>query len=253
MKPIYLARFSFYLAIIHSLFSFIQVAEGLDHNRFSGVQGFSQPDGWFVADETNNVRKDCDPDCERDGPRSPDIPHIITPRGYMSVFSDTPIIRWSLVEGAEEYTVTVTGAGVEWELKVPGDTWFVMYDGKQPLKPGKSYLIKVNANNNKPISEAGFFKLPLDKAQAIQSRIEQLDNTQKLELAQLFYDEKLISDAIDVLEKLVNEESKNIEVYCTLSKIYQEESKIYQEERLDDFAKQTEEIAKNLGLGATCN
>lgn len=194
----------------------------------------------------SSQRRQCDPDCERDLPRSRDVPHIITPRQSMSVLSDTPIIRWYLVEGAEKYTITVIDhTGVQWKTSVSGDRWWVRYEGK-PLIPEKSYSIEVDAHNNHRPSQQNFVKLSQEQAEMIQAQVNQIGQTsgggetEVLAVVALYRQHNLMADAVDLLESLVEQSSQNPQVYCNL---YQ----IYQQLRLGELATRAAKVATDLG------
>ncbi len=182
-------------------------------------------------------------DCYRSPSLSPDIPHIITPRGNL-VLNNKPILRWYSVQGIDSYSVQVKGPRVNWEQPSVKDSWIVY--GGPSLQPGKTYLLTVDANNGHPVSRQTFTMLTEDKAKSVRAEVTKIEQqmpngvAKSLAVAQLYLKYGLNADALDKLEALATENSQNVEVYCTLGNLYKNMD-------LPDLAAFPYEKAKNLG------
>lgn len=164
------------------------------------------------------------------------IPYIISPR-RTAILNDKPTLHWNAVPGATSYTVSVEGVSAEGELlenrtkEVRGTR--IDYLDKQPLKPGVSYLVMVEANTgasslDEPVRPGGlrFSLLDADKAQSVQAEAQQIsqqewtDEAKALALAHLYTKNGLIADAITTLEKLVGSGVQTAPIYNTLGELY---------------------------------
>jgi hypothetical protein len=173
---------------------------------------------------------------------NPDIPYLITPR-HSLLLSRTPLIRWHQVSGVAEYTIEVTGAtGLMWRTKTK-ETHLV-YAGK-PLAAGVSYSIIIRTNTGKSSQEDNYnseqkatnleFRiLGKSEADAVKLQAAKIvlgsvnNEVDALTLAS-FYNNytlpqfetySLISDAIAILESLVQKGKQSVLIYRTLGDLY---------------------------------
>ncbi len=174
--------------------------------------------------------------CTRN-PNDPKIPYIISPRNT-KIFHDQPIfLRWNRVDGAYSYDVSLLGDGVDWDTKVREPQ--VVYSGEESFQPGSRYWVIVTADNGASSGSerrTGFTILgeaERKKIQAEISQLQQMDSDPKLSQglandflaftkAEIYHSYGLHSGAIDVLEAVVKQGSKNRAVYQLLGKVYQE-------------------------------
>ena len=173
---------------------------------------------------------------------NPDIPYLITPR-HSLLLSRTPLIRWHQVSGVTEYTIEVTGAtGLMWRTKTK-ETQLV-YAGK-PLAAGVPYSIIIRTNTGKSSQEDNYnseqkatnleFRiLGKSEADAVKLQAAKIvlgsvnNEVDALTLAS-FYNNytlpqfetySLISDAIAILESLVQKGKQSVLIYRTLGDLY---------------------------------
>lgn len=199
------------------------------------------------SDSSNIYCKKCDEDgCYRGGEENKDFPEIITPR-FTLLLNPQPTLRWYKVEGITSYTVQIQGSGaagenIEWQKLVSTNN--VVYDGPS-LQPGETYLFSVNAHNGQPIAKTTFKMLSEEKAKTVQAEIKQIEQKQLeeeakiLALVDIHLSYELIAEAIDTLEQLVANNSKNPVVYRQLADLYKQI-------RLVDLANAREQKAKEL-------
>lgn len=202
------------------------------------------------------------------GGDDPTVPYVITPhRG--KILDGQPTIRWNPVAGVSRYTVRVTGSGVYWETQVSGTE--VVYPGEPGLKPGEEYLVVVEADGmSSQLDKGGDYRFKLvypDVAQRVQDKIDaiaQLDvseDAQAWMIADVYVDEDLDSEAIAILESLVNSGSETVAVYQLLGDLYGHEglNLLAQEqyEQAIEFAIASEDIegeaAAQAGLAEVMN
>lgn len=82
----------------------------------------------------------------------PSIPYLILPR-HVLLLNSTPLLRWNQVSGATEYFVEVRDStGLMWSTKTQKAQ--IVYAGK-PLKAGVSYSVVVRTNNGKSSQDDG--------------------------------------------------------------------------------------------------
>ncbi|MEM9540615.1 MAG: hypothetical protein AAGA60_14070 [Cyanobacteria bacterium P01_E01_bin.42] len=182
-------------------------------------------DRYLLAQTSPPVYCDEEGRCTREPPKSPDVPHIITPQQGMVIDTRNPILRWRLVEGTLAYTIQISGLGVNWNKQVDGEQWWIHYDGPE-LQAGEEYLFRVNANNGYEPSRETFKVIAAEKAREINAEIDRLHQTisaeeeRELAIAKFYRDEGLLIDAIETLETLVSQNSSNSDAYCMLSELY---------------------------------
>ncbi len=171
------------------------------------------------------------------------LPYVITPRDSY-ILTDTPLLRWNTVEGATNYTVNIDG--VNWERET--NKTEINYSGEPPLKQRRRYRITIETDNGKLSKDdavVGFTLLDeptknivLEAKKAIEE--QGFSSEEKgLILAQLYRGYELYAEAIEVLEKLVKQDSQIVAVYQLLGDTYLET-------RLPHFAKKPYEKALKL-------
>ncbi len=154
---------------------------------------------------------------------------MITPhRG--EILDGKPTIRWNPVAGVSRYTVRVTGSGVYWETQVSGTE--VVYPGEPVLQPGKDYLVVVEADGtSSQLDKGGEYRFRLvypEVVQRVQEKIEAIaqdmpEEVQALTMVDIFFEEDLDSEAIAILESLVQSGSQMVQVYQLLGDLYAHE------------------------------
>lgn len=164
------------------------------------------------------------------GGDDPTIPYVITPhRG--EILDGKPTIRWNPVAGVSRYTVRVTGSGVYWETQVSGTE--VVYPGEPVLQLGQEYLVVVEADGtSSQLDKGGEYRFRVvypEVAQRVQEKIQaiaQLDvpeEAQALTMVDTYFKEDLDSEAIAILESLVQSGSQTVQVYQLLGDLYAHE------------------------------
>jgi hypothetical protein len=163
------------------------------------------------------------------------MPYIISPRAT-SLLTDKPTLRWHDVTNANSFTVTVRGRRLNWTQEFSRDQVCqkgicqVVYPGSKPLKPKVSYKLVVETDTNRASTEdrtpgLGFKRIKSDQAQEIQviARRIQEQNLPKefkpLALAELYGDDDLTAEAIEILEGQENDQ-KIAPIYRLLGDLY---------------------------------
>jgi len=156
------------------------------------------------------------------------IPYIISPR-RTNLLNDKPTLRWNSVAGATSYTVSITGEGVNWKTQV-SDTQIV-YPGEQPLQPGGYYLLIVTADTGASSIDdknqgLGFSLLEATQAQQVRSQAQEIaqqpwiEQAKTLALVNLYLDNGLTFEAVEMLENLVNSGVETAPIYNSIGKLY---------------------------------
>ncbi|MFM7574918.1 MAG: tetratricopeptide repeat protein [Snowella sp.] len=154
------------------------------------------------------------------------LPYVITPR-ETDIISDRPQIRWNAVPGVVNYTVKIDD--INWEKKT--DKTEIIYDGDRPLQPETRYWVTVTTDqglSSQQDTEVGFNVSDQQTKKTVLNAVEKIQKqpllpTEKgLVLAYLYRGYKLYGDAINVLEELVNQGSREITVYQLLGDTYLE-------------------------------
>ncbi|HAG80809.1 MAG TPA: hypothetical protein DCL61_06480, partial [Cyanobacteria bacterium UBA12227] len=157
------------------------------------------------------------------------IPYLITPRRG-GLLDDTPTLRWNPISGVTRYTVRVVGSGVNWETEISGSE--VVYSGEQVLQPGKVYSVIVEADNgtssqwDEGATDSGFKLVYPDVAERVRTKINDIAQSelspeaQALAMADLYFEEDLVSEAIATLEPFVKAGSTTVQVYQMLGDLY---------------------------------
>jgi hypothetical protein len=182
------------------------------------------------------------------GGSDPTIPYIISPRRTW-LLNNKPLLKWNPIPGANSYKVRVKGEGIDWQTQVIKNE--VVYAGEQPLQPGVTYLLLVEANTGQssqrekasslneggtlPFYEDdkyagwGFSVLPEEDAKAVHENIKRIltwefwelpEDTKTLAVADVYISNDLYAEAIDTLETLVQKNSQAPGVYQLLGDLY---------------------------------
>ncbi|NEP14836.1 MAG: hypothetical protein F6K14_32515 [Symploca sp. SIO2C1] len=157
-------------------------------------------------------------------------PYIISPR-RTKLLNNQPRLRWNPVSEATSYTVSIKGEGVDWKTQV-SDTQIV-YPGEQPLQPGSHYLLIVRADTgasstDEPVIPGGlgFSLLETTPAQQVHSQSEKIaqkswtEQAKTLALANLYLNNGLTLEAVEMLENLVNSGVETAPIYNNIGKLY---------------------------------
>lgn len=137
----------------------------------------------------------------------PNIPYIITPRAT-SLLTQTPLLRWNPVAGANEYTVSIEGKDFNWQVTTSEPT--LRYEGTPPLEAGEVYLLRVVADNGRASDEEGtarlgFVMLDATQAAAIEAELAAINaldlttDSAALYQAIVYAEHNLIAEAITLL------------------------------------------------------
>jgi hypothetical protein len=156
------------------------------------------------------------------------LPYLITPR-ETDIISDRPQISWNAVPGAAYYTVKIDTDGFSWTNQTNENK--IIYSGDRPLQAETRYWVTVTTDqglSSQEETEVGFNvsdrqtkKIVLEAVEKIQK--QPLSPTEKeLILAYLYRGYGLYSDAINILEKPVNQGSSEVTVYQLLGDTYLE-------------------------------
>lgn len=152
--------------------------------------------------------------------------YILSPRNT-HIFTERPLLRWSEVPGAKEYTVQLieNGADPIWQAKT--DQTQIEYPGEPPIKPEFRYWLIVKTDNGVSSSEPfpQFKRLTSEKSQLLQSQIQQIQ-AQKLSpeieaiaMAYVYRVYDLNAEAIALLENQVKQ-GKSYAAYKLLAESY---------------------------------
>lgn len=206
----------------------------------SCLDGRSRP---WTTQGTSGLNQVCPPARTISGPvitprnGARDIPYAILPRAT-AILSNQPLLRWNAATGANRFTLTVRGRGLNWTTQVNktevcrGQICEFVYPGEFPFQLGTSYRLVIEADNGRSSAEettAGLgFKL-LDAAQSaeVNQSIERIkaqnfpDLSEALALASVYTYHYLIADAIQTLES-VSQPEKTAEVYRQLGDLYRQ-------------------------------
>lgn len=154
------------------------------------------------------------------------IPYIISPRGLL--ISNLPKLRWNKISGASSYQVKILeGSQKIWSTETSNTE--ITYSGVPPLERGLGYEVVVEADNgtsSRTEGTNGFRLLDESEAQSILTqgkKIKQQGLSQEAELlalAYLYQSHDLNTEAIEMLEKLVDAETQEIIIYRLLGDIY---------------------------------
>ncbi|EKU96545.1 hypothetical protein Lepto7375DRAFT_0007 [Leptolyngbya sp. PCC 7375] len=193
------------------------------------------------AGEVSLVSDICDEEEQpitRPGPlqgtlRSPNdaIPYVISPRNT-ALINGCPTLHWNNVEGANNYTVGIRGGGLEWQTET-SDTQIGKddYPCNEILQPGIRYLVIVETDTGESSeTEQGvsirFNILDEEQVSTLSTRITQLvqhnlsPDLEQLARAHLYQDNNLNTEAIELLERLVQQGSQFTATYLLLGDLY---------------------------------
>ena len=202
------------------------------------------PDGYlrtWTTYGTSGLSQICPPPRLRSGrvitPRSgiQDIPYAILPRAT-TILSSQPILRWNSITDANNFTLIVRGQGLNWTERVErvdvctGQICEFTFPGESQLEIDTAYRLVIEADNGRSSAEEttgglGFKLLNTPEATEVNQIIERIEAqdlslvSKALTLANLYQSYNLISDAIQTLER-VSQEEKAVEIYRQLGGLY---------------------------------
>ncbi len=142
-----------------------------------------------------------------------------------------PVLSWVAVPGAKNFTVTVSGQGVNWQKTVKKTE--LAYLVEQPaMQPGFTYKITVLAlrDNSSAIAHESVVNMitqaQIQQLQTMTKQIEDLelpeDEAAFLDLDAIFMSENLLNATIENLETRVHAGSQNPGIYRVLGDRYLE-------------------------------
>jgi hypothetical protein len=148
---------------------------------------------------------------------SDEFPMIISPR-KTRLLNPRPTLRWSAPAGAQDYKVTVHGAGLTWSTTVKSANE-VAYPADAPaLAAGASYKLTVTAGERSSDEEAspglGFTMLSAEEARAVRDAEAKIHGmnlpaaSAQFLLANLYASYDLNAEAIELLEALAQSASE---------------------------------------------
>ncbi len=166
-----------------------------------------------------------------------DIPYAILPRAT-AILTNKPTLRWNAGVGANSFTLTVRGEGLNWTKQVnrsevcSGQTCEFTYPGNPPLQLGTAYRLVIEADNGRSSAEEttgglGFKLLDAAQPAEVNQILERIkaqglsDISEALALANLYASYDLVSEAIQALEA-VSQSQKTAEVYRQLGDLYRQ-------------------------------
>ncbi|MFM7478624.1 MAG: tetratricopeptide repeat protein, partial [Microcystis aeruginosa] len=153
------------------------------------------------------------------------LPYLITPR-QTNILTNRPPLRWNAVPGATNYTIKIDG--VNWKTQT--NKTEIVYPGEPLLEAGKRYRVTIEADNGassrRDDENVGFTvldeqtqKTVLDAVKTVQQ--QQLSPEEAgLVLAHIYRGYGLYGDAVEVLERLVKQNSQVATVYQLLGDTY---------------------------------
>ena len=157
-----------------------------------------------------------------------DIPYIISPQGLLA--GDLSQIRWNEVADASSYYVQILEGSEEiWSEKTT-DTE-IIYSDESLLEPGLGYEIVVTTDDGTSSREGGtngFRLLEESESQPILAKVKTIkqqelsQESKSVALAYLYLSENLNSEAIAILENLVEAETQKTIVYRLLGDTYRQ-------------------------------
>ena len=157
-------------------------------------------------------------------------PAIISP--YSSaLLNNRPLLSWYALAGATNYTVIVSGEGVNWTKIINNTT--LPYPKEQPaMQLGNAYKITVIGNfNNSPIGYSALVVnlLSRSSAQQVVARVKQInalripqDEAAFQDLDTVYMSSHLLSETIETLNSRISAGSRNPTLYRVLGDRYLE-------------------------------
>jgi hypothetical protein len=157
-----------------------------------------------------------------------DIPYIIYPRAT-SILTNQPLLRWHAPENASYYTVIIRSDDFWWETQT--DKAEIVYSGDQPLEPGISYKLVVEADNGHSSSEEeipslGFSLLDEAATHSLMEDVERIRNldltydAERYAIALMYAGQGLYADGVALLEELAEAGTQSQAVYYHLGRLY---------------------------------
>lgn len=167
--------------------------------------------------------------CRRRGGRNPaaNITIISPTRG--SLLNNKPSLSWLPFPGATSYSVRVEYLEKTlWEKTVENQTEIPYPSDQAPLESDNDYkFIVETVVNDRTNSGSIIFRLPSQsKQQSIQSEAQVISNSQlnpdekAIEIAELYQQNDLLTEAIEILKSTANNRNQNIIFYEMLGDLY---------------------------------
>jgi hypothetical protein len=156
------------------------------------------------------------------------IPYLISPRATRIVDSK-PIIQWNPVSNIEEYTIQLIGGNITWTET--SDKPYIEYSGRRSLQPDVWYSVIVTTDDGRSSKDeeiAGIGFSPINEAQVetLQDAIYRINSmdireeSKPLAIAHLYIRFNLISDAIDLLNQMIDNGYSSSAIQLTLAEQY---------------------------------
>lgn len=166
------------------------------------------------------------PNCYRDRgiAHDPSSPILVMPYGN-TLMSGRPILSWTPVPGATQYTVQVRDKNKGWERQVQGTS--LTYPQDRPaLVPGISYTVRVHAyrdGSHLGSADKRLNVLPEETVKQLNAEISRIkalhlaaDEEAYLDLNAAYSSRGLVNQAVQVLEARIAAGSRSPGVYRTL-------------------------------------
>ncbi|MEM8719518.1 MAG: tetratricopeptide repeat protein [Cyanobacteria bacterium P01_G01_bin.39] len=158
---------------------------------------------------------------------NPNVPYVISPRGLLA--EELSQIRWNKVADANSYNVQILEGSEEIWSQTTSDTE-ISYSA-QLLEPGLGYEVVVETDNgisSRVEGVNGFRLLEESESQPILANAETIkqqelsQESKSLALAYLYLSQDLNSEAIAILENLIEAETQKTIVYRLLGDTYRQ-------------------------------
>ncbi len=188
--------------------------------------------------------------------------YILSPRNT-HIFTERPLLQWSVVPGAKEYKVQLIKDGSEpiWQAKT--DSTQMEYPGEPLLNPEVLYSLVVTTDNGVSSSEPSpqFQRLTPEKSQLLQAQIQQIraqnlsPEVATLAMAHLYRVYDLNAEAIALLQAQVQQEggASSYATYELLGQTYRQVGLIKESEaayrQALTLAQQNNDVAAQAELG----
>lgn len=174
----------------------------------------------------------------RSWPSDGSIPIVLSPR-KTKLLSPRPLLRWTPVEGADEYSVVIRGTDFNWACLVRSLTEIAYPEGAPRLEPGVDYKLVVQTRDRSSADEPGMglgFEVLVSRdrktVEQEQRKIEALhlpDGPTQFLIAYLYAARGLNAEAIQRLEN-VSQTFKAAAVMRLLGSLYSDVGLVRQAE-----------------------
>lgn len=168
-------------------------------------------------------------------PLNPSLPYVISPRNTVLMGKESLTLRWHPVEGAESYTVSIMGSGVNLRERVTEFQVTFSESDLSSIRPDYRYTVVIEADNGKSLP-VGFAVLSEAERVRVNAQVEQIKakgqepDAEAIDLA-IEYREfehsepdwrsyALNQAAIDVLEARIEAGTQNSQVYLLQADTY---------------------------------